>query len=368
MLETPQRLLAAMPSRTIDVAVIGLGRISDRHFAAINDPETPTRLVAVCDTLHSVAEQVGLAQGVDHFTSIDDMLREHPNIGLIVICTPSGSHYQIAMDLIPSRIPLLIEKPLTLSTRQALDLVGSSGAMGVPVFVVKQNRLNPPVLEARRRLDSGELGRLLSAVANVTWCRPVEYYLQDPWRLTREMDGGVVWNQASHYVDLLVNLLDPIVSVDAMGANFLSPSEAEDTVHAVMQSSTGQIATLIATTTARPRNFEGSLTLVSESGVLKVGGHALNELEADSTRSTLVEEQNLGQERDVDSVYGNGHIGVYQQVTRDLLQGVESEFRSERGIPTVALIEAIHLSIEHGRRVFLEEVLSGSRDVDNGGK
>lgn len=357
-----------MTSRTIDVAVIGLGRISDRHFAAISDPETPTRLVAVCDTLHSVAEKVGLAQGVDHFTSVDDMLRGRPEIGLIAICTPSGSHYQIAMDLMQSRIPLLIEKPLTLSTRQSLDLVSSSSASGVPVFVVKQNRLNPPVLEARRRLDSGELGRLLSAVANVTWCRPVEYYLQDPWRLTRELDGGVVWNQASHYVDLLVNLLDPIVSVDAMGANFLSPSEAEDTVHAVMQTSTSQIATLIATTTARPRNYEGSLTLVSESGVVKVGGHALNELVADTTRDALAEEKRLGQAFDVDSVYGNGHTGVYQQVTRDLLHGVESEFRAERAIPTVALIEAMHLSIAEGRRVFLQEVLTNSRSVDNGFK
>lgn len=364
-METPQELLATMPSRTIDVAVVGLGRISDRHFDAISDPKTPTRLVAVCDTRHSVAEQVGFTQGVDHFTSIEDMLREHPEIGLIAICTPSGSHYQIAMDLMQSKIPLLIEKPLTLSTRQSVELVRSSGAMGVPVFVVKQNRLNPAVLEARRRLDSGGLGRLLSAVANVTWCRPVEYYMQDPWRLTREMDGGVVWNQASHYVDLLVNLLDPIVSVDAMGANFLSPSEAEDTVHAVMQTSSGQIATLIATTTARPRNFEGSLTLVSESGVLKVGGHALNELVADSSRSASGDEPKLDQVPDVDSVYGNGHTGVYQQVTRDLLQGVESEFRAERGIPTVALIEAIHLSIEEGRRAFLEEVFSSAGGVDN---
>lgn len=340
-------------TKTIEVAVIGVGRISERHFTAIGDPENDTRLVAVCDIRADVAQRVGLAQGVSYFISIDEMLAAHPNIGLIAVCTPSGTHFEIGMKLVKSGVPVLMEKPLTLSTQEAVELISLSKSRGVPVFVVKQNRLNPPVVEARRRLESGALGKLLSATANVIWCRPSDYYLQDPWRLSRELDGGVVWNQASHYVDLLVNMLDPIVSVDAMGENFLSPSEAEDTVHAIMQSSSGQIATLVATTTARPRNFEGSLTLVTESGVLKIGGHALNELIADSTGAPLNLENSMGGLSDVDFVYGNGHAGVYQSVVSDLVRGKECEFRAERGLGTVALIEAIHASIMEGRRVNL---------------
>jgi UDP-N-acetyl-2-amino-2-deoxyglucuronate dehydrogenase len=353
--------------RPIEVAVIGAGRISERHFSAIGDPENGTRLIAICDIRAEVAQRVGLALGVSYFTSVDEMLAAHPNIGLVAVCTPSGTHFEIGMKLVNSGVTVLMEKPLTLSTQEAVELISSSKSRGVPVFVVKQNRLNPPVVEVRRRLESGALGKLLSATASVIWCRPAEYYLQDPWRLSRELDGGVVWNQASHYVDLLVNLLDPIVSVDAMGENFLSPSEAEDTVHAVMQSASGQIATLVATTTARPKNFEGSLTLVTEGGILKIGGHALNDLVANSTGKPLDLQTSMSGASDVDFVYGNGHSGVYQAVVRDLVNGEECEFRAERGLETVALIEAIHVSIAEGRRVSLDKVKPGTEITSDEG-
>lgn len=346
-----------MSSEILKVALIGAGRISQRHFSAINDPSNRTQLVAVCDIDEGRAKEAALQTAVSAYTSVPEMLRKHPGIGLISICTPSGTHFELAMELLDCGIPLLIEKPLTLSTQQAKQLVELSKTRNLPVFVVKQNRLNPPILETRKKLNSGTLGRLLSASANVTWCRPAEYYLQDPWRLTRELDGGVVWNQASHYVDLLVHLLDPVVSVAAVGANFLSPSAAEDTVHAVLQTESGQIASLVATTTARPKNFEGSMTLITEKGVVKVGGHALNELVSDTTQSETRKVAQEGSGVDVDSVYGSGHHGVYAQVVADLLEGTVSEFRIENGIATVALIEAIHLSISESRMVLLNEFL-----------
>ena len=346
-----------MSNEVIKVALIGAGRISERHISAINDPSNRTELVAVADLDTRRAEDAVSQSGAHAYSSVSDLLSNHADIGLIAICTPSGTHFDLAMQLMDLGIPLLIEKPLTLSTQQAQSLAELSKARGLPVFVVKQNRLNPPILATRSRLVSGAIGRLLSASANVIWCRPTEYYLQDPWRLTRELDGGVVWNQASHYVDLLVHLLDPVRSVSAVGANYLSPSAAEDTVHAVLQTESGQIATLVATTTARPKNFEGSITLVTDTGVVKVGGHALNELIADTTQNEGVSIESTHEGVDVDSVYGSGHHGVYAQVVGDLLDGTVSEFRIENGIATVALIEAIHLSIAESRVVMLSELL-----------
>lgn len=345
-----------MTSEVVKVGLIGAGRISERHISAINHATNRTELVAVADLDRRRAEEAAFQSGAAAYSSISEMLSNHPDIGLITLATPSGTHFDLAMELMNLGIPLLIEKPLTLSTRQAQTLVQLSKTRGLPVFVVKQNRLNPPILETRKKLATGAMGRLLSASANVIWCRPTNYYLQDPWRLTRELDGGVVWNQASHYVDLLALLLDPVISVSAVGANYLSPSAAEDTVHAVLQTESGQVATLVATTTARPKNFEGSITLITDKGVVRVGGHALNELVADTTQNegALIEAAHQGV--DVDSVYGLGHHGVYSQVVGDLLDGTDSEFRIENGIATVALIEAIHLSIAESRVVMLSEL------------
>lgn len=346
-----------MKSDLIKVALIGAGRISERHVTAINHTSSRTELVAVCDLDLSRAEDAALGSGASSYSSVSEMLANHPDIGLASICTPSGTHFELATELMKHGKPVLIEKPVTLSTKHSQFLIKASIDWNVPAFVVKQNRLNPPIVEVREKLESGALGRLLSASASVIWCRTPEYYLMDTWRLQRDLDGGVVWNQASHYVDLLVNLLDPVVSVAAVGANYLSPSEAEDTVHAILETKSGQIASLVATTTARPKNFEGSLTLLTEKGVVKIGGHAVNELLADTSRTEKVQISAMVQENPQDSVYGSGHQGLYHQVIADLLDGRRSEFRIENSLETVALMEAIHLAISQKRVVMLSELL-----------
>lgn len=342
----------------IQVALIGCGRISDKHAEAISRTEGLS-LAAVCDLHEGKRSAKARAFGVESFSDTFTLLDQRPDIGLITLAIPSGAHFSAAMDLIPRKIPILIEKPLTLSHADAVQIVAKSAEHDTPVFVVKQNRLNPPVAALLDLVHSGKLGRVLSVQASVIWARHPEYYLADAWRLRRDLDGGVVWNQASHYVDLVVQILDGITFASAFGSNFLSPAESEDTVHAVLTSETNQLGSVIATTAARPKNFEGSLTVISEKGIVRVGGHALNVLERDTTglMASQLMEYSGG---DVDSVYGEGHQGVYQDILSDINGGTtESQFQASKGVAVIQLMEAIEISIREKRTVELTRQMRG---------
>lgn len=339
----------------IEAALVGCGRISERHVNAISK-NPRVKLAAVCDLDPVRLQQRSKIFDAEPYLSIDTLLEQHPDVGLISITVPSGYHFEVAMNLIPRRIPLLIEKPLTLSVQSALELISKSAEFDTPVFVVKQNRLNPPVAALLELAKSGSLGRILSVSASVLWARPKEYYLADTWRLKRSLDGGVIWNQASHYVDLIVQLLDQIKSVSAFGQNFLSPAETEDSVNAIFSTESNQLGSIVATTAARPNNIEGSLTVIAEAGVVRVGGHALNVLEHDST-GLIDHKFTEYRKSDVSAVYGEGHLGVYDELLDDIAGLTRSQFRASNGIPVVGLMEAIETSILEERCIKLKNGL-----------
>lgn len=337
----------------IKVAFVGCGRISERHFEAVRELQD-VELVAVCDPRIERAQNLGLKANCPSYENYKQMLSEVNDLDLVVVLVESGKHFEIAIDLLEYKIPVLVEKPLTLNFNSARSLVEAYQFAKVPLFVVKQNRLNPPVVEALESLRSGSSGSVLSLNASVLWCRPAEYYLQDEWRLLRDQDGGVLWNQASHYVDLVSLILGEVTSVFAFGENYLSPAETEDTVHAVLRSRSGAIASIQASTCARPRNFEGSVTIVAQNEVMKIGGHALNTLERSA--SPDINMSSATQSAQENGVYGKGHGGVYRSITLDLREGMASQFRADQGLQVVALMEAIHLSISEKREVHLAEI------------
>jgi len=337
------------------VGLVGAGRISSRHIEALAELPGLAELTAVAELKAERLSAVN-ERGVSHYSDVSEMMEAHSDLDLVSVLTESGNHKDVALQLLRWRTPVLIEKPLTLSVVDAKELTGKFAEVGVPLFVVKQNRLNPPVAELLLDIKAGRLGKIMLASASVLWSRSADYYFADEWRLSREMDGGVVWNQASHYVDLLVQVLGGVESVFAYGDNFLSPAQTEDTVFAVMRSSSGAMGSLQATTTVRPANYEGSLTVSGDLGLVKVGGHALNEVIA----STIGRADAPGlQKEKIDSnqVYGKSHARLYEDIFSDLNGGPRSSFRAIEGLTVVAVIEAIHLSIAEKREVYLSEVL-----------
>lgn len=335
--------------RVKNVFLVGLGRISKKHIEAINTHPS-LRLWGVCDT-DSSKLSMHFPAHVKKFSDFEEALQFRSEIDLVSVLTYSHLHPQHAITALQAGIPVLVEKPLALSSVEAEALVLQSRKLDVPAFVVKQNRLNEPIQKVRSAIKDGHFGQLTFASAKVYWSRDENYYTEGGWRLFRAKDGGVVWNQASHYVDLLQLILGPIAHVQAIGSNFLSPADSDDTVFAHFMSEAGTFGALEATTTVRPRNFEGSLVISGQKGLVKIGGHSLNRVDYWGLQDVQIEPARTDSDFDSSDVYGFSHLGVYDSIERHI-SGVEiSEFEAASGVHVVEIIEAIDASILEGRMV-----------------
>ncbi len=334
----------------VRIALVGCGRISRNHFDAIRRIDG-LELVAVCDVVSERAEAAGEAEGVPWFTAIDVMLDTVPS-DAVVIATPSGMHPQHGILAARSGRHVITEKPMAISLQGADALVQACDDAGVRLFVVKQNRLNPPVQLLKRALDKGRFGRLYMANCTVRWTRPQEYYDQAPWRGTWEFDGGAFMNQASHYVDLVQWLMGPVESVMAKTATLARRIEAEDSGAAILRFRSGALGVLEVTMLTYPRNLEGSITLLGEKGSVRIGGTAVNRVEhwdfADYDDDDKLVDTTA---TNPPTVYGFGHEAYYRNVLAVLRGRAVPDTDGRGGRKSLELILGIYESARTGRDV-----------------
>ncbi|HUX34397.1 MAG TPA: Gfo/Idh/MocA family oxidoreductase [Gemmatimonadaceae bacterium] len=339
-----------MTHRTFDLALVGCGRISKNHFDAVARTDG-LRLSAVCDVVEERARAAGEAHGVPWFTSLDAMLRDVP-CDIVSLCTPSGLHAPQGVQAAAAGKHVLSEKPMATSLAAADALVDACDAAGVRLFVVKQNRLNPPIQLVRRAVDKGRFGRIYMANVTVRWQRPQEYYDAAPWRGTWEFDGGAIMNQASHYVDLIQWLVGPVESVVAKTATQARAIEAEDSGAAVLKFRSGALGVIEVNVLTYPRNLEGSITILGEKGSVKIGGTAVNKVEQWAFAEyddddKLVESVNTNPP----DVYGFGHLGYYANVLAVLRGEARADTDGRAGRKSLELILAIYESARTGETV-----------------
>ena len=339
-----------MAAKTFRIALVGCGRISKNHFEAI-DKLDGLELVAVCDADPERAKQAGLEWKVPYFTSYERMLAEG-NADVVTIATPSGLHPEQGIAAAKTGKHVVMEKPMAISLTAADALVQACDKAGVQLFVVKQNRLNPPVQLLKRAVDRNRFGRIYLASCAVHWARPQEYYDQAPWRGTWEFDGGAFMNQASHYVDLMQWVMGPVESVMAKTATLARRIETEDTGIAILKFRSGALGTIEVTMLAYPRNLEGSLTILGEKGSAKIGGTAVNKIEhwefaEPDDDDRLVEAANTNPP----NVYGLGHQGYYRNVLSVLRGEAKPDTDGRAGRKSLELILGIYESAKTGREV-----------------
>ncbi len=337
-------------ARTFRIAFSGCGRISKNHFEAI-DKIDGLELAAVCDADPERAAHAGTEWNVPHFTSYEQMIAES-KADVVTIATPSGLHPAQGVAAARAGMHVVTEKPMAISLTGADELVKACDQAGVRLFVVKQNRLNPPVQLLKRAVDRGRFGRIYMASCTVHWARPQEYYDQAPWRGTWEFDGGAFMNQASHYVDLIQWLMGPVESVMAKTATLARRIETEDSGIAILKFRSGALGMIQVTMLAYPRNLEGSLTLLGEKGSAKIGGTAVNKIEhwqfADyDDDDKLVELVDTNPP----SVYGLGHEGYYRNVLAVLRGEAKPDTDGRAGRKSLELILGIYESAKTGREV-----------------
>ena len=356
----------------IRFALLGCGRVSKRHSDLLGQGEIKgASLAAVCDVVEDKAKALGEKFGVPWFTDMHEMMETAGDqIDAVSILTESGKHAEHTIALAPYKKHLVVEKPMALSISDADQMIAACAENHVKLFIIKQNRFNVPVVKTREALEANRFGKMVMGTVRVRWCRPQAYYDQDAWRGTWALDGGVLTNQASHHVDLLEWMLGDVESVFAKSRTALVDIEAEDTAVVVLKFRNGALGIIEATTATRPKDLEGSLSLLGEKGTVEIGGFAVNHMKVWNFTDEVDDADEIMEKYSVNppSVYGFGHKEYYDHVvsciennTAQLVDGLE-------GRRSLELITAIYESIETGKEVYLRFIPKrcrlGHRDND----
>jgi len=340
----------------MNFALVGCGRISKKHIDAINEIKN-AKLISVCDTdIIKAKENSVYAGGIPYYNSYDEML-ENEDVDIVNILTPSGLHPSVTIDIVRKfRKHIIVEKPMALLLEDSDEMIRTCDEYNVRLFVVKQNRYNLPVMKLREAIEEKRFGKMVMGTVRVRWCRPQEYYDQDEWRGTWEFDGGVFTNQASHHIDLLEWMMGDPVSVMSKTGTYLSDIEVEDTGVAIIKFKNGAIGIVEATTAVRPKDLEGSLSILGEKGSVVIGGFAVNKMETwDFIDSSDVENNKVLEEfaEMPPNVYGFGHQRYIEHVISCIENNTKALVDGFEGRKSIELINAIYESAETGKEVFL---------------
>lgn len=328
--------------KQIKFAIVGCGRIAERHIDAIGSVAQAI-LVAVCDLDEGRAKEKAQFALVPYYTNYREMLHRHSEIDVVIMLTPSGMHYEHACEVLQNfGKHILIEKPMVLTIEQGIHLKELANQSKLHVFPVYQNRFNLAVQKVKNAIITNELGKIQVCTVRVRWCRPQRYYDMSAWRGTWAMDGGALTNQGIHYIDLLRYLCGEVKRVHAKLATLGANIEVEDTGVAILEFESGALGIIEIMTSARPDDFEASISCVCDKGLAVISGIATNELitfSPDPTQTGLCSEE-------FKTVYGNGHNQIIKGVTNCLLKNDPPAIDFADGLKTVQLLQAIYASDE----------------------
>ncbi|MDR0543123.1 MAG: Gfo/Idh/MocA family oxidoreductase [Dysgonamonadaceae bacterium] len=267
-----------MATGKIRFAVIGCGHIGKRHIEMIRrNPEA--ELSAVCDVLPSAFPDT--ISSVLSFASLNSLLSSNLPFDVLNICTPNGLHAPMAIRGLETGHHVVIEKPMALNTQDAGRILQIAEQYDRKVFCVMQNRYSPPSVWIKELIDARRLGKIFLVQVNCYWNRDERYYQPGGWHGTHEMDGGTLFTQFSHFIDLMYWLLGDIKKIQARFADFnhQALTDFEDSGVVSFEFVQGGTGVLNYSTSVYDKNFESSVTIIGEKGTVKIGGQYMNEVE-----------------------------------------------------------------------------------------
>lgn len=268
-----------MEKSKIRFAVVGCGHIGKRH-AEMVVREAGAELVALCDIRPK--EELGIeAYPVPFFSSLDALLQSGLSIDVISVCTPNGLHAPMALKILETGHHTVIEKPMALTLADAEKVVYTSLRYRKQVFCVMQNRYSPPSVWMKEMVESGRLGRIYMVQLNCYWNRDERYYKPGGWHGDAALDGGTLFTQFSHFIDIMYWLFGDICNIEARFADFnhAGLTAFEDSGFVQFHFVGGGMGCLNYSTSVWNRNMESSLLVVAENGSVKIGGQYMNEVE-----------------------------------------------------------------------------------------
>jgi len=329
----------------IRFAIIGSGRIAERHAEHIRNKGV---LVAVCDVVKEKADKLAAASGAKAYYAVEDMLQQEKGIDVVSICSPNGLHARHSIAALNAGFHVLCEKPMAISVKDCGEMIQAAEKSNRRLFAIKQNRYNPPVAAVKKLVEEGRLGRINSVQLNCFWNRNEDYY-KNSWKGTLALDGGTLFTQFSHFIDLLYWIVGDVEKVQALTGNFTHRGiiEFEDTGAIILQFTNGAIGTINYTVNSFQKNMEGSLTLFGDKGTVKIGGQYLNELEYQCIEGYKIENLPEGNKPNNYGTYVgsmSNHDKVYDNIIDVLQNNAAITTSAFEGLKTVEIIEKIYKS------------------------
>ncbi|MBP3466097.1 MAG: Gfo/Idh/MocA family oxidoreductase [Paludibacteraceae bacterium] len=263
--------------KKIKFAVIGLGHIGKRHAEMIKrNPDA--ELVAVCDILPK--SETGFDGDQQYFSSIDEFLSAKVDADVVNVCTPNGYHASYAVKLLGAGYHVVIEKPIALSKADVEKVLYKSLEMSRHVFCVMQNRYSPPSEWLKSVVDQKLLGTTYMVQLNCYWNRDDRYYKPGNWHGSQTLDGGTLFTQFSHFIDIMYWLFGDIENIKGNFHDFSHQSltDFEDSGVVTFDFVNGGMGCINYSTSVYDTNLESSITIVGEKGTIKVAGQYMNEV------------------------------------------------------------------------------------------
>jgi predicted dehydrogenase len=322
-----------------------MGHIGKRHAEMINrNPEA--ELSAICDIRSP--EALGLAETKTPFyLSLDEMLNTESDFDVLVVCTPNGIHAAQAVRGLQSRKHVVIEKPMGLSKAECEEVIFKSLTVSRQVFCVMQNRYSPPSVWLKEIVETGLLGDIYLVQVNCYWNRDDRYYQTSSWKGSLDLDGGTLFTQFSHFIDIMYWLFGDIRNIKAQFANFnhSHATDFEDSGAVHFDFANGGMGSINFSTATWGQNMESSLTVLGSKGSVKVGGQYMDRLEycvVDGYEVPELPPSNPANDYGAYKGSAANHVFVIENVI-DVLKGRKSiTTNALEGMKVVEIIERIY--------------------------
>ena len=335
-------------SKKLRFAILGCGRIAQRHAEHIVKQAS---LSAVCDVNEERRNELAKKFNCKAYSSIEELLLAEKELDLVAVCTPNGMHAEHSIRCLEAGIHVLCEKPMAINVLDCERMIAAADKAAKHLIIVKQNRFNTPIAELKKILDEGRLGKIINVQLNCFWNRNDFYYTSSDWKGTKKLDGGTLFTQFSHFIDLLYWMLGDIKNIHAFTKNFMHTHNVEfdDTGVVALEFDNGALGTVNYTVNSYEKNMEGSITLFGEKGTVKVGGQYLNVLEHQSIEGYKM--QTVFETKPAND-YGyyqgsmSNHDKVYENIIDVLSHNGLIATSGLEGLKTVEIIERIYQSAQ----------------------
>lgn len=329
----------------IKFAVVGCGHIGKRHAEMIERNEE-SELVALIDVKDKAAAGIE-KYDVPFFHSIDEYLDTDPDVDVINIATPNGFHCEHALKSLDAKKHIVVEKPMAMCKLDAEKVIYKALNVHRHVFAVMQNRYSPPSVWIKEMIDSGRLGKIFMVQLNCYWNRDDRYYKADSWHGKKCLDGGTLFTQFSHFIDIMYWLFGDIENITARlhDFNHQALTEFEDSGIVTFDFVNGGAGSINFSTSVWDKNLESSMTIIAEKGSIKIGGQYMDIVEYCHVKDYTMPElapTNPGNDYGAYKGSAQNHHYVIENVV-DVLKGRASiTTNALEGLKVVEIIERIY--------------------------